>query len=106
MIIAGNLVISRINVLAIDTTDLEDLRIVLTTLSHGDVEVHGIQAIEAVMLLKPSALESRRLRWVKRAWSIHNIIGHPLMQILAWFRMYKAAMAVHDFTVPKPRGRK
>lgn len=104
MIIAGNLVISRINVLAIDTTDLEDLRVVLTTLSHGDVEVNGIQAIEAVMLLKPSALENRRLRWVKRAWMVHNIVGHPLMQFLAFFRFYRTAMAVHDLTVPKPRG--
>ena len=106
MIVAGNLVIARRNVLAIDTSDLEDLRVVISTLSHGDVEVFGIQAIEAVMLLKPSALESRRLRWIKNAWAVHNLVGHPLMQVAAFFGFYRIAMAIHDTTVPKPRGKR
>lgn len=106
MIIAPGLVITRQNVLAIDTSDIENLRVIVTTTSHGDVEVTGIQALEAVMAIKPSALENRRLRWVKHAWSVHNLVGHPLMQLLAWVRMYRAAMWVHDITVPTPVGKK
>lgn len=64
---------------------------------------HGNDAIEAVMLLKPSALEGKRLRWVKNAWAFHNLVGHPVMQILAWLRLYKAAIRFHDWTTPAPR---
>lgn len=106
MIIASELILTPQNVLAIDTSDIENLCIVVTTTSHGDVEVRGIHALEAVMLFKPSALENRRLRWVRHAWSVHNLVGHPLMQVLAWLRMYRAAMWIHDATVPKPVGRR
>jgi hypothetical protein len=37
-------------------------------------------------------------------WAIHNLFAHPLMQILAWFRLYKQAIWIHNITVPKPRG--
>ena len=63
----------------------------------------GNDAIEAVMLLKPSALEGRRLKWRKHAWAFHNLVGHPVMQILAWLRCYKAAIRFHDWTTPAPR---
>ena len=106
MIIAPGLIISPDNVLAIDTSELEQLKITVITKTHGDIVVTGIQALEAVMLLKPSALENRRLKWAKHVWSIHNLIGHPLMQILAYLRCYKAAIKVHDATVPRPIGRK
>ena len=106
MIVTPELIITPQNVLAIDTSDIENLRVVVTTTSHGDVEVTGIQALEAVMAIKPSALENRRLRWVKHAWSVHNLIGHPLMQVFAWMRMYRAAMWVHDVTVLMPVGKK
>lgn len=106
MIIAPGLLIAPDNVLAIDTSDLENLRIVVTTKTHDDVEVTGIQALEAVMLMKPSAFENRRMKWAKHVWSIHNLIGHPMMQILAYLQLYKAAIKVHDATVPRPQGRK
>lgn len=63
----------------------------------------GNDAIEAVMLLKPSALEGRRLKWPKHAWAFHNLVGHPVMQILAWLRLYEAAIRFHDWTTPAPR---
>jgi hypothetical protein len=106
MIIAPGLLIAPDNVLAIDTSDLENLRIVVTTKTHEDVEVTGIQALEAVMLMKPSAFENRRMKWAKHVWSIHNLIGHPLMQILAYLRLYKTAIKIHDATVPRPKGKK
>lgn len=69
-------------------------------------DVVGIQAIDLLMIIRPSVLESRRLRWKRHAWAFHNLIGHPLMQILAFFKKYYLAMAVHDFTVPRPIGKR
>lgn len=39
-------------------------------------------------------------------WLVHNLVGHPLMQFLALLKLYKAAMWVHESTVPRPEGRK
>ena len=33
-------------------------------------------------------------------WAVHNIIGHPLMQIFLWLRMQRMAKKVHDSTLP------
>jgi hypothetical protein len=85
----------------VDFSEIERLRIVVHH-DEGADTVAGIQAIEALMLLKPSALENRRLRWKKGAWILHNLVGHPLMQILAFFRLYRLAMKAHDGTVPRP----
>lgn len=63
----------------------------------------GLDAIEFVMLVKPSAWEGRRLKWRKNVWIVHNLIGHPLMQILALIGLHKLAFFVHDSTVPKPK---
>ena len=69
---------------------------------HGEDTVSGFFAVELLWLLKPSALEGKRLFWKKNIWIIHNILAHPLMQILAFFKCYKLAMWIHDSTVPKP----
>lgn len=68
--------------------------------------IEGNDAIEALMLIKPSALEGRRLRWERRAWLAHNIVGHPLMQVLALLGRHELAIKVHDRTIPKPVGAK
>lgn len=47
-----------------------------------------------------------RLRLAKRAWLVHNLVGHPLMQLLALFGCYRKAFAVHEATVPRPTGRR
>ena len=60
-------------------------------------------AIDAVMALRPSALEGKRLRWARHAWALHNLVGHPLLQLLVWLGQTKLGMAVHDGTVPRPR---
>jgi len=89
----------------VDASNIEDLRI---TIHHenGISELKDIMAIDACMILKPSVLESRRLKWLRHAWWKHNLIGHPMMQILAFFGKYTAAMRMHDDTVPRPTGRK
>lgn len=85
---------------------IEDLIVIVKLYDGKEIEVSGIDAIEVAMLVKPSVLESKRLRWVKFAWMIHNIIGHPVMQLLAFFGFYRAAFWVHDKTVPRPVGKK
>jgi len=64
----------------------------------------GFDAVEAVMLTRASALEGRRLRWRKGAWALHNVLAHPLMQILAWLGFTRLAIRLHDATTPTPRG--
>lgn len=65
---------------------------------------HDFDAFEIVMLLKPAGLEGRRLRWVKNAWAFHNLVAHPLMQLMVWMGFRKSALWLHDITVPKPCG--
>jgi hypothetical protein len=38
---------------------------------------------------------------VKFWWAIHNIIGHPMMEILYWIGLRKLSRWIHDETVPK-----
>lgn len=63
----------------------------------------GFDAIEAIWCLKPSAVEGRRLKWKKNAWAFHNVIAHPLMQLLAWCGFKREAIYLHDVTTPRPR---
>ena len=65
----------------------------------------GFDAIEAVMAVKPSALEGRRLKWKKHAWAFHNLIGHPVMQVLVWLGFKRSAIRFHDYTTPHPRNK-
>jgi hypothetical protein len=90
----------------IDIRKIEDLVIVVHHSDHQQAIISGIQAIDLLMTIKPSVLESRRLRWYRHAWAIHNLVGHPLMQVLAFLKQYKLAMRVHDMTVPRPLGRR
>ena len=32
---------------------------------------------------------------------VHNIIAHPLMEILSWVGLSNVGMLIHDKTVPK-----
>ena len=72
----------------------------------GDFLVTGTDAIELIYLIKPSALEGCRLRWIKNAWVLHNMVGHPGMQILAWLGKPKWGIWLHDITTPRPQGRR
>lgn len=79
---------------------------VVVTLKDGSIEhVIGFFALELIWLLKPSVLEGNpSVKWDKNMWVIHNMVAHPLMQILAWCKLYKQAIWIHDITVPKPIG--
>jgi hypothetical protein len=90
--------------------DLSELvsETVIVTLDDGSIEhVIGFFALELIWLLKPSLLEGNTdVKWSKHMWWFHNIFAHPIMQVLAWLRLYKQAIWLHDITVPKPIGLK
>ena len=82
-------------------------------MKHGHVRVtyksedtecaYGVEATDLIMRLCPSYHEGKQLKYIKHVWAIHNLLGHPLMQFLAWMKLTKWAMKVHDVTIPAPR---
>jgi len=64
--------------------------------------VEGPEAFNIVMTLCPSALEGKRAKYAKHAWAVHNLIGHPLMQICSWLKLTRLGIKIHDATVPEP----
>ena len=103
---AGTTVFALDNIAVADFSDIEQLRVHVTLKTGEKVLVEDIDAMELGMLIKPSVLESRRLRWPRWTWVLHNVVGHPVLQLLALFKLYKWAFWVHDSTVPRPLGKK
>jgi len=101
---AGNHLIPLDLVKHIDITNIEQSEVSIVTTDGETFKAMGFDAIEAVMVFKPSALEGRRLRWQKGAWAFHNLVAHPLLQVLAWLGFKKTAVWLHDATTPTPRG--
>lgn len=101
----GGIVMNVDNIAKVEFSDIEDLHIVVYPKGGLPISVIGLQAIELMMAIKPSALESWRMRWKKRAWMVHNLLGHPLMQIAALLGQYELAMWLHDVTAPRPLGK-
>ncbi len=81
---------------------LTEGHLVIETDSLGVFDLTGPDAIEAILLLKPSATEGRRLKWQKGDWALHNLIGHPAMQLLAWCGFRRLGVWVHEVTIPRP----
>jgi hypothetical protein len=81
--------------------ELQEIIVKLRGYQHP-VVVSGFPALELVWAIKPGALEGKRIKFHKHSWAIHNLVAHPAMQLLAFIHCYKAAMWIHDITVPKP----
>jgi hypothetical protein len=64
--------------------------------------VQGMDAFNIVNELAPQALEGQRGQYKRHAWAIHNLIGHPLMQLCSWLGYAKLGVEIHDATVPFP----
>ncbi len=96
-----NGVVEKSTIQYVDDTNIEHLQLTVYH-THGVDTVSGFFAIELLWAIKPSALEGKRLMWRKHVWSIHNLIAHPIMQLLAYVRLYKWAIWIHDVTAPKP----
>lgn len=84
-----------------DFRDIEQLKVYVKLFDGTSLVVRDIEALELAMQLKPSVIEGRKMRHHRHAWAFHNLIGHPLMQLLAIFKLYRWAFYVHDHTVPK-----
>lgn len=91
------------DIINIDCTEIDELKIIIHLKTGKRLIATNIHAIEIIMCISPSIFEGRKLKWVKNAWIVHNLLGHPLMQIFAFFRMYKTAFWVHDITIPRPK---
>ncbi len=70
----------------------------------GAVEemVSGVEAVNLVMRLCPQALEGKRLKYLRHRWVVHNLIGHPLMQLCSWLYLSRLGLKIHDKTIPMP----
>ena len=101
---AGDRIIPFREVKEIDISSLEREEVTIITQSGERFVARGFDAIDAVWAFKPSAFEGRRMKWKKGAWAFHNLVAHPLMQMLAWVRLYRLAIKLHDVTTPMPRG--
>ena len=97
------------HLLPVDSIHAVDLRslaetgtISLVVVNVGGSAVHvlrGAYAITALQRLHPAALEGRARRGL-RAWTLHNLLGHPLMELLARVGLPRWGLWVHDHTVP------
>ena len=101
---AGNDLIPFKDVEKVDISNIEDGMVTIYMKNGSFFVAKGFDAIETIMVLKPSAIEGRRLRWKSGAWAFHNIVGHPLLQCLAWLGLKRTAVRFHDWTTPTPRG--
>ena len=105
MIDLGNIVVAETDIRTIDLTHLENLRITVHLADGGSVIVRDAKAVDVMMRLSPAVFEGRRLRFARHAWAVHNLIGHPLLQVLSWLGFTKLGLRVHDRTTPRPRVR-
>jgi hypothetical protein len=101
---AGDQILPFAEVARADISHLEQGVVTIHMKDGSSHDAHGFDAIETVMALKPSAVEGLRLRWRPHAWAFHNLVAHPVVQLLAWCGWKRAAVRFHDWTTPAPRG--
>lgn len=67
------------------------------------VILRGDNAIDLIMLVQPNLIEGMRHTYSRRhPYLIHNLIGHPLMQLLEVAGWPRFGVWIHDRTLPKP----
>ena len=103
-LMAGGRLVPVSDVRSVDYTALEQGIVDIHTHNNASFRAEGFDAIEAIYILKPGALEGKRLKWQRNAWAWHNFVIHPVMQILVWFGFKKQAIRLHDRSVPEPIG--
>lgn len=97
-------IVRSVDVKYVDISNIEQQSIVAYVDGLPPLTITGIAALEFVWMLKPSVLEGKKLTWHKNAWVMHNLVAHPIMQLLAFVRAYSWAIWIHDVTIPKPIG--
>lgn len=88
----------------IDVTDLEQGLIIVWDYDGGCRLLRGIPAVDFVFHACPRILEGKRFSWPKRAWAFHNLVAHPVMQLLAFVGLGALGVRVHDLSIPRPKG--
>lgn len=86
---------------SIDCSKIEELIVSVKTKQGLTFEATNLNALELVMQTRPSIVEGKRLKAAKFAWVAHNLLAHPIMQILAFLKLYKWAFWIHEVTIPK-----
>jgi len=85
-------------------SDLQTIRLRIDGKDGWEI-ASDFNALMLVYAVTPTWLEGKPfIKWKKNSWAVHNLFAHPLMQILAFFKLYKLAMKVHHSTVPRPIG--
>jgi hypothetical protein len=96
-----------INLTSIDTIDCSRLEAegkVSVQMKNGVLlELQGAHTIDIVMRATPRHIEGKHLKWGRNGWTAHNLINHPLLQVLAWVGLFKIGLLIHDITIPRPR---
>lgn len=92
------------DVTSADFSRIEQLEATVTLRDGQVFELRGIDALEGAFAIKPTAVEGKQLRYAHFAWLVHNLIGHPLMQLLALCKLYRWAFWVHDASAPRAKG--
>jgi hypothetical protein len=101
--VGTDLVVAVTEIEELDCSRLESYRVSVTLRSGRIIELEGQQAFDLVMAVKPSAFEGKRFRFARHAWAFHNLVAHPLLQVLAWAGFARLGFRIHDATVPRPR---
>ena len=101
----GKSIFPTSSIQSIDTTHLVDLGQITVVHSQGVFILDEGDAVELLMLVKPSSLEGVRLKWLRGAWAKHNLLGHPVMQLVSWLGYPKLGIAFHENTIPRPQVR-
>lgn len=92
------------NIHRIDTTYLEELcEIEVVSITGTRYKLSGQATVDFLMRLAPHCLEGKKLKFIKHSWALHNLLGHPILQICSWLKLTKLGFWFHDNTVPKPR---
>lgn len=90
----------------IDCQNLESNCSITIIYSDGRIDVLNKQpAIDLIMQLAPSMVEGKRLKFIRNRWALHNLLAHPLLQVLAWLGAPRLGFFIHDSTVPRPRSK-
>lgn len=99
----GNILLPISHITSIHLDDLEKTGSIIVEIDYGRIiKLTIVDSYDLLMQIKPSALEGKRLKWLKNKWLIHNLIGHPLMQLLAFFGFGKLGIKIHEATIPTP----
>jgi hypothetical protein len=101
--VSDSLTLRVVDVVSMDDSLLEsDGVVVLGFVDGRTYPLRGARAAEALMAVFPAAWEGKRMRPLRRSWALHNLVGHPLMQVLCWLGYRDAGLRVHDATIPEP----